>query len=67
MTKMTGTNKFKLTAKIKSRISHRKYSMEFGLKCYKCQKDLNIGEIIVSKGAPRKYHCLPCAKTLNLI
>jgi hypothetical protein len=64
---MPGTIKIKLTATIMSRLSHRHYAKEYGLKCYKCKRDFNIGETIISKGAPRKYHCLSCAKELNLI
>ena len=64
---MTGTIKFKLTAKIKSRLSHRHYAKKYGLKCYKCQRSFNIDETVVPKGHLRKYYCLSCAKALNLI
>jgi len=65
---MTGTKKFKLTVKTKLRLSHRNYAKKYGdLKCYKCQRSFNIDETIVATSAPRKYHCLPCAKALNII
>ena len=64
---MPGTIRIKLTTTIILRLSHCYYIRKYGLKCYKCRREFKIGETIVSKGHPRKYHCLTCAKALHLI